>query len=220
MDSRDAVGTKSRSTVTHGRPRSLNAARRPDGTADVDGDAFDLEDCLARVRNGDPAAARELVRHTHGPIARWVRAHRPRGIAGDDLVQEVYVKVFTHLDSYQPRAGVPFEHWLARVTIRTCVDALRREQRAPRIEALDVQAPAAADGADADEAAEESGRRVQAWLARLEPLDRAILTWIDIEEVRVVQVAAWLGWSATRVKVRAFRARRKLRALYDSGARP
>lgn len=220
MDARDGIGAESRSTVTQGRPRSFSPARRPDGTADVDSDAFDLEDCLARVRNGDPAAARDFVRHTHGRVARWVRAHRPRGIGEDDLVQEVYVKVFTRLDTYEARPGVPFEHWLARVTVHTCVDALRREQRVPRVESLDADAPATADDEDADEAAEESRRRVEAWLARLEPLDRAVLIWIDLDEISVAQVAAWLGWSATRVKVRAFRARRKLRALYESGARP
>ena len=93
---------------------------------------FDVATCLERVARRDPEAARELIAHCHPLVVRLVRAHRLRSIGEEDLVQEVYLKMFAKLDRYEPRADVPFEHWLSRLTVRTCLDALRTEARRPQ----------------------------------------------------------------------------------------
>ena len=43
-------------------------------------------------------------------MRRWVRNHLPRRESEEDLVQQVFIKVFQKLDGYAPREGVPFEH--------------------------------------------------------------------------------------------------------------
>jgi hypothetical protein len=70
---------------------------------------------LAAVARGEPEAARALVEHCHPLVMRIVRAHRPRTVPEEDLAQEVYLKMFGRLDRYEPREGVPFEHWLSRL---------------------------------------------------------------------------------------------------------
>ena len=85
--------------------------------------------CLDGVRRGDAAAAEVLVRRFEPQVRRLVRAHRPRAVPEDDLVQEVFLAVFTRLDRYRERDGIPFEHWLSRLTINLCRDALRSERR-------------------------------------------------------------------------------------------
>src|SRR6187431_2381629 len=92
---------------------------------------LDLPSCLARVRAGDDEAARELVEHLYPKVIRIVRSHLPRRMAEEDLAQEVFLKMFVRLDQYEARDGKPFDHWLARLAVRTCLDALRAERRRP-----------------------------------------------------------------------------------------
>jgi len=180
----------------------------------------DVAAALVPAARRDPEAARALVAHCHPLVVRLVRAHRARSLGEEDLVQEVYLKMFSKLDRYEPRAGVPFEHWLSRLTVRTCLDALRTEARRPHRRAASLtsaaeawldslRGAAAAPPVDDALAAREL---VDALLARLQPADRLVLTLLDVEERTVAEVARSTGWSATLVRVRAFRARRRLRA--------
>src|SRR5260370_7363072 len=104
----------------------------------------DIGACLERVVHGDPEAARLLIERSSDLVARIVRAHRPRTVPVEDLVQEVYLKLFSRLGQYRPRGGVPFEHWLARLAVRTCLDALRQERRRPWSTALPLSPGAVA----------------------------------------------------------------------------
>jgi RNA polymerase sigma-70 factor (ECF subfamily) len=99
---------------------------------------FDVQDCLQRVRAGDMASAGRLIQHLHPLVRRWVRNHLPRRESEEDLMQEVFLKLLQKLESYQPRVGVPFEHWVSRLTVRTCLDALRAEKARPEWRILRV----------------------------------------------------------------------------------
>jgi RNA polymerase sigma-70 factor (ECF subfamily) len=173
---------------------------------------------VERVRGGDGEAARRLVERCHLLVLRIVRAHRPRSTSEEDLAQEVYLKMFARLDRYEARAGVPFEHWLARLAVWTCRDALRSESRRPlgRTAGLSEEARAwlfslIEDRAPSPEHALAAREAADALLALLPAPDRLILTLLDLEDREAAEAAALLGWSTTRVRVRAFRARRRLR---------
>jgi RNA polymerase sigma-70 factor (ECF subfamily) len=179
--------------------------------------------CLARIARQDPGASRELVEHCQALVWKVVRAHRSRSIPDEDLVQEVFLKLFSRLDRYEPRDGIPFEHWLSRLAVRTCLDALRTERRRPQ-PADPPLSQAAGEWLetlrrdDASPPIDEvlaARELVDALLARLPPKDRLVLTLLDMEEHSVAEVSAITGWSRTLVKVRAFRARRRLRAVVE-----
>jgi RNA polymerase sigma factor (sigma-70 family) len=179
---------------------------------------FDLTACLARVAAGDAEAARALVAHGYPLVERLVRAHRGRHLGADDLMQDVFAKMFGKLHLYEPRADRPFEHWLARLTVNTCRDAVRSEERRARAvplspgaeEWLEMLAEGGARSFEDDVAAREL---VHVLLAELPADDRLVLTLLDLEERSVEEVSALTGWSRTLVKVRAFRARRRLRGI-------
>jgi RNA polymerase sigma-70 factor (ECF subfamily) len=182
--------------------------------------ALDVAGFLARIAQGDRDAALELVQRTQPLVLKLVRAHRSRQHAEQDLVQEVYLTVFARLDRYRPRDGVPFEHWLARVAVHTCRDVLRAERRRPAAGSLSAQAgawlEALTDEREAPTGSELAARElVELLLAELRPDDRLVLTWLDLEQRSVAEVAQLTGWSRTLVKVRAFRARRRLRTLAE-----
>ncbi len=183
-----------------------------------DGDLIAL---LTGARAGEDSAARALVDRLYPLIIRIVRSHLPRRAAEEDLAQEVFVKLFARLDQYEPRAEVPFEHWVSRLAVRTCLDALRAERRRPELRMSDLSEEQAAwvefmlRDAAVEPAADADAARaaVEQLLAQLPPDDRLVLGFLDLEQRSVKEIASLTGWSRALVKVRAFRARRKLRAL-------
>jgi RNA polymerase sigma factor (sigma-70 family) len=183
---------------------------------------FDLGQCLDQVRRLDQDAAGKLVEQLHPLVIRIVRSHLPRRTLEEDLAQEIFVKLFDRLGQYQARSGVPFEHWVARLAVRTCLDALRAERRRPELRWGDLpedqvawlQFMLADQTVAAPETSASSAREVvETLLTQLPPKDRLVLTLLDLEQRSVKEIADLTGWSVTLVKVRAFRARRKLRAL-------
>jgi RNA polymerase sigma-70 factor (ECF subfamily) len=172
---------------------------------------------LARWRAGEDGAGQCLCERHGQLVQRIVRAHRPRACAPDDLVQEVFLTMFARSERYAERAGTPFAHWLSRLAVHVCRDALRAEARRPSdagisAEAADALAWLRTGAADARHDAEAARELVEILLATLPPADRLVLTLLDLEGRSVAEIAALTGWSRTLVKVRAFRARRRLRA--------
>ena len=90
---------------------------------------LDVAQCLARVRARDEDAARALVEHLYPLVIKIVRAHLPRRLDEEDLAQEIFMKVFANAAQY--RGEVPFEHWVSRVAVSTCLDRLRAQKRRP-----------------------------------------------------------------------------------------
>lgn len=182
-------------------------------------DALDVPACLERVRRQDGEAARALVEHLYPLVIKIVRAHRPRRMAEEDLAQEVFLKMFTRLEQYQGREGVPFEHWLSRLAVTTCLDALRAEKRRPEWRYADLADPERewleffAGEAPATAPTDAMGARemVDKLISLLPPDDRLVITLLDLQERSIADISALTGWSVSLVKVRAFRARRKMR---------
>lgn len=182
---------------------------------------FDVQDCVRRVSGGDMVAAEQLVSHLHPLVRRWVRNHLPRRESEEDLVQEVFLKLLQKIGSYREQAGVPFEHWVSRLAVRTCLDALRAERSRPEWRMADLgegeqewldylmQRNAEAP----DERDREAKGIVTRLLAQLSPPDRLVLTLLDLEERGTQEISQLTGWTRPMVKMRAMRARRKLRAL-------
>ncbi|HEX7863238.1 MAG TPA: sigma-70 family RNA polymerase sigma factor [Verrucomicrobiae bacterium] len=172
---------------------------------------------LQRVRENDAEASTELVRELYPLVMRIVRGHLPRRMDPEDLAQIVFVKVFQKIEQYHGDA--PFPHWVSRIAVNTCLNELRAEKARPELRWADLgeeQAEALqsvierSDGpsVDAQVATRDLADRL---LETLPPRDRLILTLLDLEERTVAEVSKLTGSPEAVVKVRAFRARRKLR---------
>ena len=165
--------------------------------------------------DGDESAFAELIRRHKGRVfgtcSRFARnAHQL-----DDLCQEVFVRAWRRLSGY--RGEAPFEHWLARLTVTSCYDFLRRERRHRDQVPLDECPCELRDcGADAIIAAGGARELVEWGMRRLSPDERLILTLLELEERSVREIAAHTGWSESNVKVRAFRARARLREILEN----
>ena len=145
-----------------------------------------------------------------------IRGRLPRRSAEEDLAQEVFVRFFEKLGSYDGRA--PLAHWLSRVAVNVCIDALRAEARRPELrwadlseaEADALNATVAGTIAEAPDVAAASDLTTKL-LDALDPKDRLIIQMIDLEGRTVREVQELTGWGESAIKIRAFRARRKLR---------
>ena len=183
--------------------------------------ATDLSGLVARVVAGDEAAARGMVERLWPQVIRIVRRHLPRRSSEEDLAQEVFMKVFARLGQW--RDEMPLEHWVSRVAVNTCLDALRWDKRRPELRWADLSETEAEvlDNVLHDESDREAGDAMASrelahkLLQTLKPADRLVLTMMDMEGRSVADVQRATGWSATLVKVRAFRARRKLRKAFE-----
>jgi RNA polymerase sigma-70 factor (ECF subfamily) len=184
-------------------------------------ETFDLPGCLNRVRQRDQLAARELVEHLHPMVIRIVRARLPRRVAEEDLTQEIFLKMFTRIAQYQ--GNVPFTHWVSRIAVTTCIDHLRAQKRRPEFRWADLSEKEA----DVLDAVLTSDHEVNAGdalaahelvhklLDQLKPDDRLVLQLLDLEQKTLIEVSGLTGWNITLIKVRAFRARRKLQKLFE-----
>lgn len=160
----------------------------------------------------------------HGPRIYAMVARRVRDADVDAVAQEVFVSAFRSLASYDARQ--PLEHWLARIARRRCCDYWREEERKGRRgevsfeEAEGGVLARSLAGAAVHERAGESRRsdaveKVQRALARLDPASRALIEGAYFEEVPLKEMAATLGWSLVNTKVRAFRARHRLKKILE-----
>lgn len=185
---------------------------------------FDMKQCLVKVRGHDQEAARALVEVLYPLVIRIVRSHLPTRSAEEDLAQEIFLKLFSKLDQYQERAGIGFEHWVSRLAVRTCLDALRAESRRPELRMADLSEDQSAmldfvvgsETAPPESAPGPVRELLEKMLSQLPPHDRLVIHLLDLEERSVKEIAAVTGWSVALVKVRAFRARRKLRKIANA----
>lgn len=180
---------------------------------------------LARIaREGDESAFEEIMRR-HGPrVFRFAsKFFRQRSLV-EEAAQEVFLKAFTELGSYEGRGSM--EGWLTRITTNTCLNMLRSSKRRPELTASDLTddettwldsklAGAAMERHQSSErslvAADLAGRVLQT----LAPDDQLVLMLIDGEENSVKDVVKMTGWSESKVKVQAFRARRRMRKAVE-----
>ena len=151
-------------------------------------------------------------------IFATARRYARRESEVEDIAQEVWSKAFQKLASY--RGEAPFEHWLMRLTVRTCYDFLRAHQRnreknfSELTDAEDDWLERCVRQPETGETDAEAARQlVNRVLEQLSPAARMVITLLEIEDRSVKEIAEITGWSVPLVKVRAFRARAEMRKI-------
>jgi RNA polymerase sigma-70 factor (ECF subfamily) len=192
----------------------------------------------AKARVASPAAGaddRELVRRAQAEdqeaYEELIRRHQHRvfAVAGgilrrredvEDIAQQVFVKAYFSLKRFDQRAA--FSTWLYKITVNECWDLLRKkkvrplvyeadlsEEQSRQIEASEAKGNTAPDVSERLEARE----RVEQLLEGLDERDRLMLMLKEVEGFSIEEVAEVLDLNANTVKVRLFRARRRIVTL-------
>ncbi|HYR21710.1 MAG TPA: RNA polymerase sigma factor [Chthoniobacterales bacterium] len=166
----------------------------------------------------DDEAARELVRCLYPLVAKMVRSHRPRRTSEEDLCQMIFIKVFQKLSQFSGK--VPLEHWVSRVAVNTCLSQIESEKVRPELRHADLseeeQAVVENLAASSDELGPDrqfaSRQLVEHLLALLKPVERLVIDLLYLQGRSVEEIHQITGLGVAAIKVRAFRARQKMKA--------
>src|SRR5438093_9053959 len=165
----------------------------------------------------DDSNASALVRRLYPTVAKIVRAHRPRRTAEEDLCQMIFIRVFQKLSQFSGK--VPLEHWVSRIAVNTCLNQIESEKIRPELRHADLseeeQAVIENLATSSSELAPDqrfaSRQLVEHLLAALKPVERLAIDLLYLQGRSVEEIRKITGWSTALVKVRAFRARQKMK---------
>lgn len=161
-----------------------------------------------------------LIQRYQPKIFATARKYARRESEVEDIVQEIFIKAFQNLGKY--RAEAPFRHWLMRIAVRTCYDFLRRHQRNREANFSEITEEDAdfldryvSDSLSDDLRVDAVRTLIHDILERLPAPLRMVITLQAIEGKSVQEIADLTGWSIANVKVRAHRARKEMRKIFD-----
>jgi RNA polymerase sigma-70 factor (ECF subfamily) len=184
----------------------------------ADRDAAELVQAALRQ---DEEAARELVRRLYPLVAKMVRSHRPRRTSEEDLCQMIFIKVFQKLGQFSGK--VPLEHWVSRIAVNTCLSQIESERIRPELRHADLseeeQAVVGNLAVSSEELAPDrqlaSRQLVEHLLQMLKPVERLVIDLLYLQGRSVEEIHQITGLGAAAIKVRAFRARQKMKAQLE-----
>jgi len=167
----------------------------------------------------------EVLLRKYSPKVFAMLGHKVPQEDIEAVAQEVFLSAFRSLGTYE--ALQPFENWLARIVRRRCCDYWRERERHSKVESTSMDGPAnpwmdhalaglAHDSGHQESARSEVADQVHRALGGLNAEDRALIEGIYFEEVPLKEMATTWGWSLVKTKVRAHRARKKLRAIMET----
>jgi len=179
--------------------------------------AVDERQLVRRAQKGDKEAFEVLVeRHQHRVFA-VARGILKRQEDVEDIAQQVFVKAYFSLKRFDQRAA--FSTWLYKITVNECWDLLRKRKARPLVYEADFSEEQSrqfsaseqlADGGPDTSERLAMRQRLANMLAQLDDRDRAMLILKEVEGFSVEEIADSLGLNANTVKVRLFRARRRV----------
>jgi RNA polymerase sigma-70 factor (ECF subfamily) len=178
-------------------------------------------DLARQAQDGNESAFAEIVRrYSPRVFATASRFFRQRSLV-EEAAQEVFLKAYTQLGSYEGRGSM--EGWLTRIATNTCLNMIRGAKRRPELTVSDLSeeedkwleehlSGSEQPSVERNLVASDLADRL---LSVLSPEDQQALLMIDGEQASVKEVAEATGWSESKVKVRAFRARKKVREAME-----
>ena len=189
-----------------GRGRTVHPVRVPDD-----------RELVRRTQREEKEAFEELIRrHQHRVFAVAGGIVRRREDV-EDVAQQVFVKAYFSLKRFDQRAA--FSTWLYKITVNECWDMLRKKKVRPLVYEADLSEEQARQVLSSAEKVKnvpdvserlEARQRVERLLEGLDERDRLMLILKEVEGFSIEEIAEVLDLNANTVKVRLFRARRRV----------
>ena len=187
------------------------------GSAPVTGGSVDERQLVRRAQKGDKVAFETLVQRHQQRVFAVARGILKRQEDVEDIAQQVFVKAYFSLKRFDQRAA--FSTWLYKITVNECWDVLRKRKARPLVYEADFSEEQSRqyttperEASKAPDASDRMALREQLenMLSQLDKRDRAMLVLKEVEGFSVEEIAESMGLNANTVKVRLFRARRRI----------
>ena len=138
----------------------------------------------------------------------------------DEVVQVSFTKAYFQLSAFRGSHDLSLVSWLGKITTNTCLDLLRNQKRKPEnmtcelsdAERRDLQNTTRPNDGNAERSL-ISRDLAEKLLANLAPEDRSVMQMLYADQMSVDEAAEILGWSKSKTKMRAWRARNALRSI-------
>lgn len=209
---------------------SIREAFQPEGILGYAGDEKVISGAVRAVRTdpqlielvlaGDEYAFEQIFDRHKRIVARTAARYFQRPEQIEEIIQVAFAKAFVELPKFRGEHELSLPSWLGRIAANACLDTLRSQKRKPedlQCELSTGEAETILDlTASPGQSSEESliSRDLsQKLLAHLPQDDRALLQMLYVEDMSVAEIGDLLGWSVSKVKIRAWRARHSLRKV-------
>ncbi|HEX8287651.1 MAG TPA: sigma-70 family RNA polymerase sigma factor [Pyrinomonadaceae bacterium] len=172
------------------------------------------------VLSGDEAAFEDIFDRYKRLVAAIASRYFRRPEQIEEIIQISFSKVYFELKCFRGEHDFSFAGWLGKITTNVCLDSLRTQRRKPENLLCELSEPETeilfSECSNNEKTVEHFLAQrdlAEKLLSNLKAEDRAILQMLDAEELSVGEVAQITGWSNSKIKVRAFRARNSLRKI-------
>ena len=172
---------------------------------------IDLKDISAALEGGQDAYGR-LVKRYQDAVSKWMWRFTRDHVILEELVQDVFVEAWGSLSRF--RAESAFKTWLIAIATRVGYRYWKKKAKDTAL-AAEVATRWMIDDGDKEVAPSEAAEVLYGLLSGLPPRDRLVLTLMYFEEMDTKKIARVTGWTRSMVKVQAYRARNKLRKLFE-----
>lgn len=188
-------------------------------TASVRAERTDAQ-LVELVLAGDGTAFESLFERHKKLVASIAGRYMRRPEQIEEVVQIAFAKTFVEMKRFRGEHDLSFVGWIARITTNSCLDLLRRQRRKPEdladdlggYEALHVEAVTEREHRSSEEQLIDRDL-ANKLLSHVAADDRALLHMLYAEEMSIAEVAGQFGWSISKTKVKAWRARHSLRRI-------
>lgn len=169
---------------------------------------------VEKIRGGSADDFGELIQEHQGLVYSILYRYERDKHLLEDLAQETFIKAWKALHQFDGRA--PFSHWLSRIAVHVALDHLRKRKRVQKETAIEDLGEDALEWFHGEENTDLQGNQAREILElamqKLSAEERLVITLQEIEGKNAAEIGALTGWSNVGVRVRVFRARKKLRA--------
>lgn len=183
--------------------------------------SFSDDEIIKRIVKGDVDTFAVILTRHKNRVVQIVSRHVPHD-AVEETAHNVFIRAYQSLPTY--RGEGRFVQWISSIAVRTCHDFWRERYRNRDLpmsslskkhqELLESIITYTSDETFQNRAERQEAKEVLNWaLEKLPAADRMVVELVFLEGLSVGEAADLLGWSMANVKVRSFRARRKLRTL-------
>ena len=170
----------------------------------------------------DEAAFAEIVRRYSPRVFRVAGRFFDRHSLIEEAAQEIFLKAFVQIGSFEARGSL--EGWMTRIAVTTCINLTRSAKRRTELTISDLTEDennwleeniyrASASNYRLEEDKYIAADLLRRVLSVLPPEDVLVLQMIDGDGESVKEVAQNFNWSESKVKIKAFRARKRFREI-------
>lgn len=170
------------------------------------------EEIVARVRAGDTALYEIIMRRYNQRLYRTALAIVRDASEAEDVMQDVYVRAYQHLDQFAARA--PFSAWLIRIAVHEALGRLRQRDRYVPLKDSEsegelgmTEAISTLPDPEQNTSRAELGQLLEEVVLSLPDHYRTVIMLRDVEGLSIAEIAAALDLTEQNVKVRLHRGR-------------